>query len=327
MKLSETYFLRRYRAATLHGAAERASSQERAGLFIDWNRLPVDVECIAALRGMRVVGGMDAQGCAEGKLIPVKGGFLVQLRQSSSATRKRFSMAHELGHALFYRDEGECPRHQIGLLNTEERSAEERICNLFAECLLMPALNLRNELGVVRPDSPCSFLDLLERTARKFHVSLHALITRLARVRVEGPPYLIAYQRFRENAVRGGDAQLRVDTFTGLGRQMGLRIWPNQTVAKTNLGSAISLFDEWRHRRSDHGDQTGGRYAWSQTEGLRRVGKAPEEPIAEQLHVSWYEQGRWYKAHKPFVTTSRLYAAAGADETKVYVVTVLLPRE
>ncbi len=325
MKLCEAYFLNRFNSATLRGAAERAARQERADLFEASSRIPIDLEQIAGLRGISVVAKVDVPGCEEGRLLPTKHGFFVQLKSTSSQTRKRFSLAHELGHTLFYKDEGRGPRHQVAVLSSDEILAEERICNLFAQSLLMPAVNLREELGPIPANAPWQLLDLLERAARKFRVSLHALIVRFSTVRPESPPYLVTYHRFRENQVTGKDPTLRLDAYTQLGPLRKVWMWRNRSVTGINLRSVAALFDAWMLQRQEPGNLSGGRYVWNPTGTVLRAASAGEQCLHEDIEVSILNDGHWRKQCIRMVVASRLYAPPGASERAAYIVSVLMP--
>lgn len=59
-------------------------------------------------------------------------GFIMYLKNQLSEFDEKFTIAHEIGHTLFY----ENLRHQIGILSKNELSKEEYICNKFASLLL-----------------------------------------------------------------------------------------------------------------------------------------------------------------------------------------------
>jgi hypothetical protein len=78
--------------------------------------------------------------------------------------RRRFTIAHELGHAFFERSGPRCPRRGKEL---------ERICDLFAVELLMPAAQIGE---VFAPRTPDSVFEAAER----FDVSITAAMYRFA---------------------------------------------------------------------------------------------------------------------------------------------------
>jgi hypothetical protein len=78
--------------------------------------------------------------------------------------RRRFTIAHELGHAFFERTGPNCPRRGEEL---------ERICDLFAVELLMPVAQIQDVLAACTPNA-------LFEAASHFDVSITAAMFRLA---------------------------------------------------------------------------------------------------------------------------------------------------
>jgi hypothetical protein len=93
-----------------------------AGLFKE-----LDVRKVVA-RELAIEGGLTRA---------TDGSFEIVLRKGGTSARNRFTIAHELGHALFYRHapRSKQAQQQHGLRATV---TEERLCNLIAEELLMP---------------------------------------------------------------------------------------------------------------------------------------------------------------------------------------------
>lgn len=89
-------------------------------------------------------------------------GLVIAYASGLPAGRRRFTIAHELGHAFFEQTGPNCPR----------RGAElERICDLFAVELLMPEQLTREH---VRRPEPKSVFDI----ATQFEVSVSAAMYR-----------------------------------------------------------------------------------------------------------------------------------------------------
>jgi hypothetical protein len=323
--LSESYFLKQYRTATLKGAVERAAHKERAALFDGWSSIPVDIGRIASLRGLREAQELSGSACREGRLVPVSGGFLVQLRSSSSAARRRFSLAHEIGHSIFYRNDGARPSHEIGILSFDEMSAEERICNLFAGALLMPVGRLRDQLSCMPRGDPAAVLTTLERTAQRFQVSLRALVERLSSVQPETSPYVVIYLRFRENQVSNVDPRLRVDACCALGPNRRLWIWRNRSAEGVNLKSCAALFDAWKAHLAGPLDADGGRYTWSPETGLVSAAKSGLPCTSEEVNVSTLRRGKWSEETLPVTAASCLYVPRNASERQACLLSVLAP--
>lgn len=115
--------------------------------------LPVPVEAIAAdLLGLWVEEVEDLP--VSGALIPSE--RVVLLNSKEPPVRKRFTLAHELGHWVCQCDEGRDPRQVIMCrgADIEENAAKalEREANRFAATLLMPDIYFTATLGEAVPD-------------------------------------------------------------------------------------------------------------------------------------------------------------------------------
>jgi Zn-dependent peptidase ImmA (M78 family) len=138
---------------------------------------PVDVVAIAAELGVNVWETKTLPSSISGKIFkdPLNGGFSgfsILVNAGHSLTRKRFTIAHELGHFLLHRerlDNGEMiddAMYRSGVTAKEETEA-----NRFAAELLMPFALVRSLLaaGISAP----------EQLAAKLQVSLPAMRIRL----------------------------------------------------------------------------------------------------------------------------------------------------
>lgn len=101
------------------------------------------------------------------------GNFDIVVRESASSTRRRFSVAHELGHVLFYHH---APLSKAAQAAARRRAPaeEERLCNIVAEELLMPAATVER---VLRESAS---VDRILQLAADCHVSIEAALFRLA---------------------------------------------------------------------------------------------------------------------------------------------------
>lgn len=82
----------------------------------------------------------------DGALVPVgPKGYKVYLSRWASADRRRFSLAHEIGHAIIHRCIPETRAVATrSVLMPPGHEAEERMCDLIASRLLMPASLLQH---------------------------------------------------------------------------------------------------------------------------------------------------------------------------------------
>ena len=322
--LAARYFVQRYRAATLRGAVERAAAEECGELFTrsDFRGVPVDVEQLAGRRFVRIDATTEGGSCQEALLRPTRHGFVVRLRDASSRTRKRWSLAHEIGHTLFYRDDGSGPRHQIGVLAADEIDAEERICNLFAGALLMPSNWLKHEIATIPPAQPSAMLEWLDRAARRSGVSVPALAVRLQRVQPRMSPYFILYFRHKENYVTRADARLRVQTCCVLGQPGTFWIWRNRSAEGVNLRTVRTLFASWMEHLVGGREVEGGRYSWSPPKGLVRSNEGLPS-LDESVNFSRRHGGRWKEEAVPMRVATALYAPTGGGVREAHVISVL----
>jgi Zn-dependent peptidase ImmA (M78 family) len=98
-----------------------------------------------------------------GELRPDGDGFAVVYAASMSEGRKRFTIAHEFGHAVFEQTGPNCPRHGVEL---------EKICDMLASEFLMPCEVFRTRLNPnIHPTE-------IFRLAREFGTSIAATSVR-----------------------------------------------------------------------------------------------------------------------------------------------------
>ena len=343
--VAERYFIDRFHAATLQGAVERAAYGQRMHLILNgrsgdtvrfeaWHNLPVnadfcdipvDVERIAEQAGIHIVTSQSNLGRAEGRLLPACGGFCVQLKEPVSQTRKRFTLAHEIGHTLFYSCDGSWPQHQINRTSRQEYVAEERICDLFAMALLMPASRLRQKMPVLSAIPLPYLIHNLQEIAGQFNVSILPLISRLHQIRPQSVPYLILHLKFREHSVTGADPQLRLQGCFGFGGAKNWTVWKNRSVAGIGLRSVASLFEAWKEELVEQREPTGGRYVWNTTHGLQRASKTSDVEAVEQVNVGVMKQGKWQKAVIPMRVVNCLFASPAATEREAYILVFMTP--
>ena len=319
---SELFFIDLFRSATLRGAIERAARREREQLFEDCTAVPVNVFQLAERRGMQIEEDLTGASCEEGLLIPFKGGYRVRLRKSATESRKRFSLAHEMGHALFYKDDGDGPRHQVSILSVVERKAEERICNSFAGALLMPWPQLREEFLGLPSGNPSQILTRLDTVAKRFRVSVPALLQRLRALDVVAPPYMLLCLAAKPNPATGTDLALRVEFCVSLGSWRSSHIWQHRSAHGVGLNSAMSLFDQWDRARQS--TTVKGHFTLDRQLGLLTAEDTPNE-MRETIRLSRVALGKWTNEAVEVVSASRLYAWTADRDQKAYILSVLSP--
>lgn len=159
------------------------------------DRLPVDVEFVASVQGVKP--RRAAHDFAGRIYADIKGQLVMDLNDDDRAERQRFTCAHELIHLAFpgfkretrYRLDAKQPGQNA-------RNAEEEwLCDLGAAALLMP-----HEL-VAREYSLDEGLDGVERLARDADVSLQAAGNRLASL-YTGPGAFLVFEWSHKPAER-----------------------------------------------------------------------------------------------------------------------------
>ncbi|MGH2806173.1 MAG: ImmA/IrrE family metallo-endopeptidase, partial [Actinomycetota bacterium] len=149
---------------------ERARSKVAEASAKGWSGPPFDPFELADLWGIRTVPRDDLR---DARLIAEAGNLMIEYNPNRPVQRVRFSVAHELAHALFP-DAASEPRHR--LLSEERRGDEwqlELLCNVAAAELLMPA-DAFPDLAA----APLEIEKLLE-LRQKYEVSTEALVLRV----------------------------------------------------------------------------------------------------------------------------------------------------
>ena len=166
-KFAEHYGFRRPDHATCAVARlvleETAQSKPRFVLQPMFDRSPVELDRFVRVEEMAYAGSLTKHSDQ----------YRITVNAVHARGRQRFSVAHELGHTFFvpfspatrYRVPGTA--HDSGI--------EERLCNLFATCVLMPEDCFSNDLSA-RPLSPESVISLSDT----YDVSVQAAAIRTA---------------------------------------------------------------------------------------------------------------------------------------------------
>lgn len=139
--------------------------------------LPVPVEAIASdLLGLWVEDVDDLP--VSGALIPSERRILLNRRESlESPERRRFTLAHEIGHWVCQCDEGRAPGPAIMCraadIAVPEGKALEREANAFAATLLMPQGPVRDAFRSAAPGGDARFgVSALALAWRLFNLGL-----------------------------------------------------------------------------------------------------------------------------------------------------------
>lgn len=112
---------------------------------------------------------------------------IIGINQNHPLNRKRFTLAHEIGHFVLHNHEGfhfdsKNESYLIKLRKTNfdpTNEIEEQEANFFAAELLMPKEFLENDIAKFK-DADLLFDDNIPRLAKKYKVSVRSLTFRLA---------------------------------------------------------------------------------------------------------------------------------------------------
>lgn len=146
------------------------------------SKLPIDVERLARRMGIRVVEeplGSDVSGM----LYREGDRAVILINQDESTVRKRFSIAHEMGHYLLH-DSPVFVDRRVRFRDAASSAGtnwEEVQANRFAAALLMPESFMLDEVYLRRQNrfTPTDE-ELIDELAKLFDVSKQAIEFRLA---------------------------------------------------------------------------------------------------------------------------------------------------
>lgn len=138
------------------------------------NKIPISLESVCESRKIRVnqISLNSTNHDFQGEIIPCDQGFIVNLNSKHSDARKRATLAHEIGHSLFY-DTSKSPPKKVYSYNDSE---EEWICWDFARSLLLPRFFMTEFLSNNR-ETPKP--QIISDGANDFKVSVDMLLKRI----------------------------------------------------------------------------------------------------------------------------------------------------
>jgi hypothetical protein len=136
---------------------------------------PVDLESLR--KDFRVVAMETRPMIPEAATEVTNGGFKIYLQSNfadlpETTSRRRFTLAHEFCHTLFFDDCAEVPKRIDG---APTRDTLEKLCHKGAGLLLVPAALLRSETKALKEITSKDIPTL----ARRFAVSVEVILRRL----------------------------------------------------------------------------------------------------------------------------------------------------
>jgi Zn-dependent peptidase ImmA (M78 family) len=143
-------------------------------------KLPIDVNEIALHYGVKIKED-TFDDAISGFLISKNGKNVIGINSNESSVRKRFTMAHELGHFILHSNkEDDLFISKIHFRDEESSTGEmkrEREANAFAAGILMPRFLIEKELQQFKDKSAVE--DAVSCLANIFNVSEIAMSYRL----------------------------------------------------------------------------------------------------------------------------------------------------
>lgn len=144
---------------------------------------PVDPYYLAKTRGVKEIIHTEIEPDGIISLTP-SGEYIIRLNSRQPNSRKRFTVAHEVGHTLFFeledQNKSRFPLEESGIESLRTDWGEEYICNIAAIEILMPF----NQFASKMQKSPPTAATVLQ-LAGEFKTSLQATARRI----VQFSPY------------------------------------------------------------------------------------------------------------------------------------------
>jgi Zn-dependent peptidase ImmA (M78 family) len=139
---------------------------------------PIDPYMLAKRRGIKQVsvGDIETDGCMS---TTSNGDYIVELNAAHPETRRRFTLAHEIGHTFFF-DLPQTEGNRYRVSDCSEASfhrdlCEEHLCNVAASEILMPGTQF---MSGVKKYGPTAWA--VVRLSREFRTSLQATAWRIS---------------------------------------------------------------------------------------------------------------------------------------------------
>jgi hypothetical protein len=135
--------------------------------------IPVDLKPLAFLRKINRI--WETELSVDAILIPEYGGFLAKVRKKLHPFKKRFAIAHEIGHTFFFNIEIDPPRREFAYQKSNYWVQEEFSCAIARE-ILVPRFSI---IPIVEKEHVRPSLAALRYLSALYQVSFDVLRTRL----------------------------------------------------------------------------------------------------------------------------------------------------
>jgi Zn-dependent peptidase ImmA (M78 family) len=150
------------------------------------SKIPIGIDAIVKAHGLKIFENNEMESSVSGILM-IKGenaGVMVNIYHPE--VRKRFTIAHELGHYILHRSESdvfvdEAPIFYRGALSEGGVDAREIEANVFAAELMMPEESVRADFKAGRFRTPD---DAIVELAARYDISRAAMRYRLRQLKL-----------------------------------------------------------------------------------------------------------------------------------------------
>lgn len=162
------------------------AQREAARIFAEGDRtIPVKVESFARALGMELVY-RKLEDEVSGSLVINQGRATIVVNTSHNKNRRRFTIAHEIGHYILHGKSAQVFIDSAKVFNRDPISAQgtqtqEIDANAFAAELLMPESELLQDVGT-SSINPFVDQDRIDHLATRYRVSVEALLIRLTKL-------------------------------------------------------------------------------------------------------------------------------------------------
>lgn len=138
---------------------------------------PVELDRIKEIRHIYEETTFNTPVSLDAVLAPTSKGFVLRLPKGQHEVRRRFSIAHEIGHTFFYDINKNPPVRLISQASSSMLlHKEENICSAFARELLIPREFINNELFKFSDNNK---LKVVLNLASRYKVSAEVMMRRL----------------------------------------------------------------------------------------------------------------------------------------------------
>ena len=145
---------------------------------------PIDPKKIAELMGLSVVEVPNDNDDLCGLLLKGDKKAIIGVNALHHSNRKRFTIAHEIGHYLLHKNENTFLDHHENFdmvkfrKNSSPKTQEERDANCFAAALLMPVKMLKKNFTSLQ-EVTSDTQEIIQWLAKKYAVSADSMKWRL----------------------------------------------------------------------------------------------------------------------------------------------------